>query len=51
MSFNFNNQQDFLDSIQSLANTHLIPKVIDIDKGYYPLAVLSAICAEASFAR
>ncbi|MCP3897502.1 acyl-CoA dehydrogenase family protein [Moraxella sp.] len=50
MSFNFNNQQDFLDSIQSLANTHLIPKVIDIDKGYYPLAEMSALGKAGLFA-
>lgn len=50
MSFNFNNQQDFLDNIQSLANTHLSPKVIDIDKGYYPLAEMSVLGKAGLFA-
>lgn len=50
MSFNFNNQQDFLDNIQSLANIHLSPKVIDIDKGYYPLAEMSVLGKAGLFA-
>ncbi|AKG17774.1 acyl-CoA dehydrogenase family protein [Moraxella bovoculi] len=50
MSFNFNNQQDFLDNVQSLANIHLSPKVIDIDKGYYPLAEMSVLGKAGLFA-
>lgn len=50
MSFDFNNEQDFLGNIQNLTNTHLSPKVIDIDQGYYPLDEMSILGKAGLFA-
>lgn len=41
--FDFHDQSTFLDHISHLANTHLSPKVLDIDKGYYPLSEMEKL--------
>lgn len=48
--FDFADQTRFLDNITNLANTHLAPKVMDIDKGYYPLAELGILGKAGLFA-
>ncbi len=48
--FNFTDQAAFLDGIAKLTDTHLAPKVIDIDKGYYPLAQMSLLGKAGLFA-
>ncbi|MDO4896802.1 MAG: acyl-CoA dehydrogenase family protein [Moraxella sp.] len=48
--FDFANQSAFLDDISHLANTHLAPKVMEIDKGYYPLAELEKLGKAGLFA-
>ncbi|STZ64136.1 Uncharacterised protein [Moraxella lacunata] len=48
--FHFTNQTAFLDNIATLANTHIAPKVIDIDKGYYPLAEMAELGKAGLFA-
>lgn len=46
----FTDSTTFLDTIASTARTHLGEKVIDIDKGYYPLAELEKLGKAGLFA-
>ena len=48
--FHFNDQTAFLNNIATLASTHLAPKVIDIDKGYYPLSQMAKLGKAGLFA-
>lgn len=48
--FDFKEQDTFLDTISHLTNTHISPKVIDIDKGYYPLAEMEKLGKAGLFA-
>ncbi|MDO4441103.1 MAG: acyl-CoA dehydrogenase family protein [Moraxella sp.] len=50
MKFDFCDQASFLTNIKTLADTELSPKVLDIDKGYYPLAEMSALGKAGLFA-
>ncbi|MDO5651081.1 MAG: acyl-CoA dehydrogenase family protein [Moraxella sp.] len=50
MTFNFADQAVFLDDIASLAKRVLAPKVIDIDKGYYPLQQMGELGKVGLFA-
>lgn len=48
--FDFTNPSAYLDNISHLAQTHLAPKVMDIDNGYYPLTELEKLGKAGLFA-
>lgn len=49
MNINFQDTNQLLDNVATLARTHLTPKVLEIDRGYYPLAEMSALGKAGAF--